>query len=449
MNRNERIRGIEAAIGRRKLVWFGTRGADASPLLDIAQFSDCFSLIAPLASLALRETCLETLTNQRVDLDSYTIDLDQSAAATQLHAEMLRCLSQPSVVALYRPSAFFASVHFPRIQTVEYLGLFHERQAAFEHKPWVETELQASGVRVIPWRYFPDEDQERVLEALEGEPLVLRTTRSDGGAGLRIVRQADELLSHWPAHSDRFVAAAPYFSPSIPLNVGGCVFRDGSVSLHGPSLQLIGVPELTDLALGYCGNDFAAIRDLDDRSLDDLEEIVLGAGAWLARNGYVGAFGVDALIYEGQVYLSEVNARFQGSSAMSADIDRSLERPDIYLNHVAAFLGQAAPAAVPLRELARQAPALSHLIVHNRGSQPLQMRPDAMIAWSGTSDGKFCWHSELVPSPNVAIYPGAALFRVVREGQATRDGFSLLPGSSELASHLMATFQPRSTVSLS
>ena len=36
---------------RRRLVYWGTRGQDAEPLLDIPQFEELFSLIAPLDSL--------------------------------------------------------------------------------------------------------------------------------------------------------------------------------------------------------------------------------------------------------------------------------------------------------------------------------------------------------------------------------------------------------------
>lgn len=421
--RSSRISEIERVIGRRKLIWFGTRGEDAAPLLSIRQFAECFSLIAPLGSIDVRESCLETLRGERVDLDNYTPDLDASPEADELHLRLYAAVGEPSVVAVYRPTAFFTSVYFPRVDTVQYLGLFHERQVAFEHKPWLETELQRAGVSVLPWQYYGDDDRQRLGERLSRGPQVIRTSRSDGGIGLRIVRDLAELQTLWPVHRDRFVAATDYVSPSIPLNVNGVVFEDGSVSLHGPSLQLIGIEGFTSLPLGYCGNDFAAIKDLDGSLVGQLEEIALGAGQWLATHGYLGAFGVDALVSGGKVFLTEVNPRFQGSSSVAAEIDRRIDRPDMFLENLAAFLGLEPPKKRPLVELvAAQAP-LAHVVPHNLSVGPVEMaEPTAFDERAAT------W--QLLPAGGMAVLPDAILGRALFEHGITQDGFHL---SSDLA----------------
>ena len=46
--RKQFIKQVEARLDRRKLVWFGTRGTDSQALLQISQFSEVFSLVAPL-----------------------------------------------------------------------------------------------------------------------------------------------------------------------------------------------------------------------------------------------------------------------------------------------------------------------------------------------------------------------------------------------------------------
>jgi hypothetical protein len=436
--RANRIRQIQGRIGNRKLVWFGTRGSDALPLLDIEQFEDCFSIIAPLDSIAIQqEVCLESMTMQRVDLDNYTIDLDRSDAVEEFHRLMYSTLGQPSLVAIYRPNAFFTSIYYPRAfawdgsapdTRLQYLGLFHERQVAFEHKPWVETELRlVAGAQVLRWQYFGDEDRERLAYRLSRGPQVVRTSRSDGGVGLRIIHDADELRSQWPAHGDRFVAATDYLQPNIPLNVNAVVFADGTVSVHGPSLQLIGLPDFTNLPLGYCGNDFAAIKDLDDDALDGLEDLAVRAGRWLASQGYRGAFGIDALLYRGTVYLTEVNPRFQGSSSLSADLDRALDRADMFLNHIAAFLGLEPPPSVPLRTLARTQPQLAHVVCHNNFPDSV----DVDLERSEALDLEL----QLVPHQGVAVEPDAAAFRAVFRRQVTEEGFRL---SAEVADPLRA-----------
>ena len=95
---------------------------------------------------------------------------------------------------------------------------------------------------------------------------------------------------------DGFLAASRYLDPHIPLNINACVFQDGTVTLHGPSVQLIGIPDLTRRTFGYCGNDFGAIRHLDPRFVKEFEKMVLKVGGWLWSQGYLGAFGVDALV---------------------------------------------------------------------------------------------------------------------------------------------------------
>ena len=81
---------------------------------------------------------LESLTEIRVDLDTYDIDVDPSPELTVLRRDLLATLSEPSIVVAYRPSRFLSSIQFARLATVLPAFLFQEQQAAFEHKPWVE-----------------------------------------------------------------------------------------------------------------------------------------------------------------------------------------------------------------------------------------------------------------------------------------------------------------------
>ena len=307
----QRVREIERRLAGRRLVYFGTRGTDARPLLEISNLEEVFSQIAPLEAGTIQETCLETLKRERVDLDRYSIDQDPSEAVHEIRKGLLKAFSRPAAVIPYRPSAVLASACFTRANLVKYMGIFHEFQSCFEHKPWIETQLAELGVPVIPWRYFADDDLSLIREAAEVGPIVLRTNRSDGGAGLTLVEDPSQLQEEWPIHTEGFLAAAPFLNPSIPLNVNACVFPGGEVSLHAPSLQLIGIPGCTNRRFGYCGNDFATAAELD-RTLDDLEHIVVTSGRWMGRQGYLGAFGVDAIVHEDKVYLVEVNPRFQG-----------------------------------------------------------------------------------------------------------------------------------------
>ena len=427
--RRQRLGEISDRIGQRKLVFFGTRGTDARPLLELEQFRHCVSLVAPLCAVSMPdECCLETLTGLRVDLDTYHTDGDYSEEARLLHRSLLRACDEPSILVTYRPAEFVTSVYFPRTGTTQYLGVFDGLAAMLEHKPLVETSLRDAGVTVLGWRYFADEDMRRLAEAIARKPHVLRVNRSSGGKGLVLARSAEELQAILPSHTDRFIGAAPFLYPNTPVNIGACVFRDRSVTLHTPSLQLIGLDCCTDRPFGYCGNDWGRIGDLEPQVLDGLEEMTLMSGHWLHRMGYLGAFGVDAVVHEGRVFLSEINVRFQGSSAVSAELDSQMDLPDIYCDHIAAFLDLPAPPPMRVRELVREQASASQIICYNRHDHELTLSHNHLRPSTA-------FQLELLPAPGVGLREHAILFKAIVNGTVTGDGLSL---SQELCDELEA-----------
>ena len=431
----QRVREIERRLGRQRLIYFGTRGTDALPLLELSNFEEIFSQIAPLGSVSLLpETCLELLKQERVDLDQYSIDKDNSPEVSKFRRALLHALRKPSVILPYRPSAVLASAYFTRSNVSRYLGVFHEKQACFEHKPWVETELQRIGVPVLPWSYFADEDHALIHEAAETGPIVLRANRSDGGAGLTLVKNPTQIQSEWPIHPDGFLAAAPFLHPSIPLNVNACVFEDGTVSIHQASLQLIGITQCTSHPFGYCGNDFAALGMLDSSALEDLEEITSMVGRWLRIEGYLGAFGIDALFHDGTIYLVEVNPRFQGSSAMAATLMREVGRPDLYLDHISAFLGLIPAKPLKLRDLLSAQPCLAHLVCHNTGSSALYRNASPEPAIS--------LNHRLLASPNICIKPGAIIVQAIFDHSITNTGYEIIPESQAALNEIISIHSP-------
>lgn len=404
----------------KKLVWFGTRGADSRSLLALDHFKELFCIIAPLNALALQtEMCLEAQKGERVDLDAYTIDEDNSDEVKELHHRLYDSLAEPACLVPYRPSSFLSSIYFPRSQYVDYLGLFHELQDPFEHKPWVELELKKLGVKIIPWEYITEKDLNIVRERVQTGGYVLRSNRSDGGAGLRLLQDAEEVEASWLYQRDHFLAMAPFLWPNVPINVNAVLFENGEVSLHPPSLQIIGIPECTRRKFGYCGNDFAYIAELPDEILDKMENYVRTAGRWMRKQGYLGAFGVDALLYEGEVYITEINPRFQGSSDMSSWLDLDMDRPDMFLDHIAAFLGlEPLEHTLSLRELARQQKKLSQIIYHNIYDYPVRRNA---VDPPESSAARFM----LMPEPGILVHPEAILFRAVIERSVTDTGIEL------------------------
>ncbi|MEO5363334.1 MAG: ATP-grasp domain-containing protein [Magnetococcus sp. DMHC-8] len=431
MSRRQLIDAINARLGNKKLIWLGTRGQDAQPLLELACFEEVFSVAAPLGSLSIRqEHCLEEMCGRRPNLDNYTLDSDLSPQAIKLRRLLHQSLGEPSYLAAYRPHHLLSAVCYPRSEYVTYLGLFSERHAPFEHKPWVETELRRFGVPVIPWKYYADDHIALLMEDLRArKELVLRASRTDGGFGISRVNRDENMLDKLPPHNDGFFAAAPVLLPHIPLNVGACLFPDGHVTLHGPSVQLIGLPGCTNRPFGYCGNDFSAYANLETAHQQELEQIVRRTGQWLSKQGYLGAFGVDAILYQGQILVVEINPRFQGSSRQSAIIDRQFDRPDIYLCHIASFLGIDAPKMMPIDNKILTKVCRSHIVVHNIHDVDIYPRLSALMP-------EEMERIELLPGDGVSVATEAIVCRIVRHGSVTQDGWTLESGTRALVERI-------------
>jgi hypothetical protein len=188
--------------------------------------------------------------------------------------------------------------------------------------------------------------------------------------------------------------------------------------------------------LGYCGNDFSRIRDLDAGILDELEEMVVQVEKWLASVGYLGVFGVDAIEYKGHVDFSEINPRFQNSSVIAAQLDQELDLPDMYLNQIAAFAGLSAPPHISLRELAKQQKGVSQIICNSQYSQPVFCRDIP----GRKHEDRDCL---LLPASDVEIVPEGMLFKLLVDGTVTENGQSLLESYGREIAMLNESFFPR------
>ena len=431
MDRDAAIARLESAIGHRRLLWVGTRGTDARPLLAIEQFEGVVGLVAPLGIPSWNdgaEECLERISGVRVDLNAYSVDKDESVHRAELGDRLRDAMTPGTLVVTYRPTALLASAYYPRMEHAAYLGMFHGHQAAFEHKPCGETELNARGVPIIPQRYFGDSDKAVMDEWVEGlaaggGSYVLRANYSDGGAGLMVGGGVGEGHADL-AHEGGFLAVSPFLDPNVPLNVSGCVFPSGHVTVKSPSIQLIGIRTCTGRRFGYCGNDFASVHSvLGDDGLDELEAVARLTGSWLADRGYLGAFGIDALLFEGHIRLTEVNPRFQGCSAAAASIMSDADAVDVYLDHLAAMLGlEPTDDEMTLRDQAalqsRDGRRLTQVVCYNTG--PACRAREGMVVPDldyGNIRG--------TPDEGIVVAPEAMLFKVFVSDAVTATGIDL------------------------
>jgi len=453
VSRAQRLAAIRDVLGERTLVWFGIRGDDAAALLPLPQFRESFAVSAPLKAAKLwTDDTLEQLTGRRVDLDTHDIDLDTRPEVGVLRRELLARLNGPSVLTTYRPSHFLSAIHFACRDQVQYLGQFKQRHLAFEHKPWVETRLreEVEGVNVLPWTYVAEEYRETLLGHLDKGPQVLRASYTSGGAGVVLVEKPEDIDEQWLRQPDALVSVAPFLSRAVPVNVGACVFPSGTVTVHPGSLQLIGIPSCTTRRFGYCGNDLAAFGALPPIAIGQMDCMTRLVGRWLARQGYLGAFGVDYLVDvetddAGTVFFAEINPRFQGSTSLTTSATADAGRVDLMLDHLSAFLGiepAAGEVAITLTEWQSALPPLAQIIVHNRAEELLRLATPAGLIPPAGASGRV----ELNPEPGILVDSGAVLYRLVCEEGVTTTGFELHDRYERLVASLSGAFKPKGWV---
>lgn len=423
--RQARLDFISRKLGRRELIWAGLRTDDIEAISDLPHLAESFSVIGGRNRNGLMPSVeFEDLSGRRVDLDAWDIEehLETQPAREFRHRILNRLLGNTALLP-YRPSRFLSSILFARRDRCLDLGLFGVHQQLFEYKPWVETSVAALRLERVKWEYVADEELARVRRRLSDGPIMLRVSRSSGGAGLVRVDDPGLLEESWPHRPEAFVAVSCFIEKAIPVNVGATVWRNG-VTMRHPSVQLIGVSECTTRPFGYCGNDFGLAAELDDLTLEQLERSVMTLGRWLRRCNYLGTFGVDFLVdTRGVPLFTEINPRFQGSTHASSQLSSEAAESCLFLDHIAATLGHDAPSSRSLKEIARTVKPLAHIVIHWPGS-PSQL-DSAPLASALRAQPAHC-RTDIASKPNVTTDTGGVVARVTVRDRVTATGYELL-----------------------
>lgn len=426
------LRQVAERLGSRQLVWAGLRGADLEPLSDIPQLSASFSIVGDYSGRSdVASHAYENNTGVRVDPEVWDIDEHRADEATLLFRHrLLAALSPSSALVSYRPSTFLSAIHFARRDRCWNLGLFGAHQSVFEHKPFVESAVAELDVPHVPWTYVADEEQLQARDLDSPTGLVLRRSRTSGGEGFVRISKAMDVAAHWPSVREGFVSVAPYIADAIPVNVGATVWPNAResdcVSVHWPSVQLIGIESCVTRPFGYCGNDFSLARELDSQTIEQIDQSTKAIGRWLRSMGYVGSFGVDYLVHDGVPLFTEVNPRFQGSTRASCQL--SVERGEacLMLEHLAAWLRVEKPEeADPLGARVREMPDLANIAVHWTGEEARTVDGSSLVSQMFQvmdSDVRF---DSLVPH-TVSSDPGSLVTRLTLRQRVTESGFELV-----------------------
>lgn len=137
---------------------------------------------------------------------------------------------------------------------------------------------------------------------------VIQCSTGSGGSGTFILNNNNFINC---SNEDEYMVTK-YCKINIPINIHVLISNSEIILLPG-SVQLI---QVIDNKLSYKGCDFIAYKDINSKLKSKAEDYAYIIAEKLREKGYIGICGIDSIIYEDEVYLMEINTRFQNSSTM-------------------------------------------------------------------------------------------------------------------------------------
>ena len=308
-------------------------------------------------------------------------------------------------------------------------------------KTWVRQQLKRLGVPVIPGsevRLAPH--QFATLARRHGMPLVVSLDHSAAGSGVHLVHDEADFQAIAEAHRGA-PASVMQFVSGRSMSMAA-VRTEDAVLLGEASLQIIGQPSLTNLSFGWCGNDFSACH-LQEHELEQMRSIQQRIGDWLGdlciggHCGFRGIFGVDFISDGRQVYFTEINPRFLGTTALMADRQQELGRIPMSFLHMVPFLPDVSVDDEFVADYNLTSPALdvSQLCLHNVAGEDV-------IVESAIEPGRYLFDDLGLRflGPAERLSQTEAYDEIVISGEIPVEGTHLLRQSDEICK--VYTYEP-------
>ena len=340
------IAGARCALTQARLGWLGQRATDVIPLLQLTNLDlivtceggeDAAWLArqagAALVALEHRERVRRVWSNASLDLLAGLDWMDNAAHQARRTDEQTL-----SLVAYCATPRWEARAHQPASK-VRLLAPPASLKHLLDDKWAFRAQMAAQGLPVIPSgqvsRALLVFDQ---LATRFGAPFVAQTPFSSAGLGTFIIHTPDDLsdaLAQAPTVADWLISR---YMGTTTFNVNALVLAD-RVWIAPPSVQLTGIHELADGAGIYCGNDYGAMNAFPASVVAQITAQTRCIGAWLAQQGFIGAFGVDFIFNGMDVYPLELNPRFQGSTGLLGQWELANGQVPLIVLHALAWLG--------------------------------------------------------------------------------------------------------------
>ncbi len=141
---------------------------------------------------------------------------------------------------------------------------------------------------------------------------VVQAMSSCGGSGTWLFSNQTENAIHKVINEKEQYIVTPFISKNASVNIHIIIYEN-EIILLPPSIQII---SLESMNFSYTGGDFIAYNKLSQSLKDKVRELAHTVGNHLRDKGYRGVCGIDFLATESDIYLMEINSRFQASTAL-------------------------------------------------------------------------------------------------------------------------------------
>ena len=169
-----------------------------------------------------------------------------------------------------------------------------------------------------------------------GDSFVIQCPVSCGGNGTYVIRKyIPENIKEIINNQNRCLVTK-FQEYSVPVNLHAIIYNRSIIFSPG-SVQIV---RETDSRLIYRGADFFTYKKLKPEQQKLFKEQSYKICERLQSMGYRGVLGIDGLITpDGQVYIMEINNRFQASTPLINKALNNEGRPSLHKMNLDAFMG--------------------------------------------------------------------------------------------------------------
>ena len=142
------------------------------------------------------------------------------------------------------------------------------------------------------------------------DSFVVQSVIASGGEGTNILTEDNEHLIKMRLSAEEQYLVSGYEDKNIPLNMHA-IISDEDIMLFPISIQIL---NNHNGKLLYHGSDFIEAKNLHISEINQFYDYMFIICKKLQEDGYRGITGVDAMCVNGEVFILEMNNRFQGST---------------------------------------------------------------------------------------------------------------------------------------